>query len=119
MATRSTITVYDNKMYTSIYCHFDGYPSGVGAILNSHYNTLDKAKELVGLGNISVLGENLNPPANVHHSFENQVKGVTVAYHRDRGEAWEDNKPDVFANIGQLSAQDYNYLFKDDKWQLI
>ena len=35
---------------------------------------------------ISSLGERIAPNLEEEHTFKNRVKGVTVAYHRDRGE---------------------------------
>jgi hypothetical protein len=57
MSTRSRIGILnDDRSVTSIYCHFDGYPSGVGAILVAHYHDTVKVRELISLGDISSLG---------------------------------------------------------------
>lgn len=37
-------------------CHFDGYPSYVGAILQTAYNNPKKAKQMVNQGSMSSLG---------------------------------------------------------------
>ena len=42
-----------NGNYLSIYCHFDGYPKGVGANLQSFYNDYKKAFNLMGAGAVS------------------------------------------------------------------
>lgn len=49
MATRSYIAKYNYQTgkYTAIYCHFDGYPQGVGKELITHFNTPDKVDELI------------------------------------------------------------------------
>jgi hypothetical protein len=50
------------------------------------------------------------------HSFDNRKEGVTVAYHRDRGEekreARVDKSLETFSNYEQ-----YGYVYtKDEKW---
>ena len=41
----------------SIYNHWDGYPDFVGVRLLNFYNTEEKVKELIEMGNVSILGE--------------------------------------------------------------
>ena len=57
MATRSFIAKYDTdaNVYDAIYCHWDGYPGGVGVTLRDHYDTDLWAKMLVNIGDISSL----------------------------------------------------------------
>jgi hypothetical protein len=72
MSTRSRIAIENqNGSVTSIYCHFDGYISGVGKTLKEYYTTQAKVEALIELGDIS--GLEMTPAS-------------TVAYHRDRGE---------------------------------
>ena len=53
MATRSNIGVLqDDGTIKAIYCHWDGYPEGVGATLANHYDSHIRASELVELGDI-------------------------------------------------------------------
>ena len=40
----------------SIYCHFDGYPEGVGQTLLDHWTDEKKINRLVALGDLSSLG---------------------------------------------------------------
>jgi hypothetical protein len=71
MATRSRIAIENqNGTVNSVYCHFDGYLSGVGKTLFNHYDQ-EKLEKLLELGDISVLGESTLD---------------TIAYCRDRGE---------------------------------
>ena len=71
MATRSFIgKVQQDGSIHGIYCHYDGYPEGVGATLKEHYTTLGEVESLLALGDLSEL----------HPTLEK-----TVAYHRDRG----------------------------------
>jgi hypothetical protein len=56
MSTRSFIAIQQQDgTYDGIYCHFDGYPSGVGDKLEKHYTDRDKILELISGGDISCL----------------------------------------------------------------
>jgi hypothetical protein len=105
MATRSRIAI-ENQDGTvdSIYCHFDGYLRGVGKKLMEHYDK-EKLKNLIELGDISVLGESTED---------------TVAYHRDRGEDLHSTHfldvEGLFEN-GFRSGEEYIYcLTKNGLW---
>lgn len=113
MATRCAIGQADaNGKWKIIYCHNDGYPEGVGAVLKAFWQDRDLAKELISLGSISILGT----------SIEN-----TLFYIRDRGEsAWENSaveckdQSEVFKRAGQQWNCDYVYLQRDDNsWEMI
>ena len=41
-------------LYLGVYCHSDGYPSGVGATLLKHFDTYEKVLNLVSLGDLLV-----------------------------------------------------------------
>ena len=107
MATRSFICklLPDNSV-TGVYCHYDGYPDGVGKTLKEHYTDPKTVDGLLALGSISELNENLTE---------------TVAYHRDRGEDLAPNRvyPSVIDAVA-LSPQDlgaeYVYVFGPQGW---
>lgn len=53
MSTRSSIAVQrEDGSVVGVYCHFDGYPSHVGAILKKFYCDQDAAIELVEGGGL-------------------------------------------------------------------
>ena len=132
MATRSRIGIEnEDGTVSSIYCHWDGYVSNNGKILVTHYTDRQKVKELIELGDISTLAENVHPfepmdnsdkgvrmlkefraiPESVH-SFERPQKGVVIAYHRDRGETY--TKPRVNEDLESYLVDDneeYGYVF--------
>ena len=58
MATRSIIAVSStvSKKIESIYCHWDGYPKGVGVMLARSYPDIMNAQELIQNGDASSLG---------------------------------------------------------------
>jgi hypothetical protein len=92
MATRSYIAIEnDDDTVDSILCHWNGAPENNGRLLYERFSNKDKLKELIALGNISVLYTRLHPTGK--HSFDKPREATTVAYHRDRGDAWRDVKP--------------------------
>jgi hypothetical protein len=122
MATRSRIGIENEKgEIKSIYCHWDGYPSNNGKILAEHYTDREKVEELIALGDISSLNENVGPSDGVEHSFDNPASGVTVAYHRDRGDDFRG--PAVKYSMKGFTNSDYEefgYVFtKDNEWKVV
>ena len=58
MATRSRIGLrLDDGRIKSVYCRWDSYLDGVGAILKEHYTNTQQIEKLLNLGDISSLGE--------------------------------------------------------------
>jgi hypothetical protein len=56
MGTRSTIALeFADGTVEQIYCHWDGYLSNNGAILQNHYMNPFKVKKLIELGDFSSL----------------------------------------------------------------
>jgi len=114
MSTRSTISIQTPEgNIRSIYCHYDGYLSDVGALLHTYYNTEEKVNALIDLGSLSSLCEKLTPDPTLPHSFDAPQEGVTVAYHRERGEALH---IDRLISIHEINSQEYNYIFKEGAW---
>jgi len=114
MSTRSTISIQTPEgNIRSIYCHYDGYLSHVGALLHTYYNTDEKVNTLIDLGSLSSLCEKLTPDPTSPHSFDAPQEDVTVAYHRDRGEELHIARP---ISIHDINSQEYNYIFKDGAW---
>lgn len=109
MGTRSTIAIQNtNGTVTGIYCHWDGYTSNNGRILQENYTTEAAVRELIALGDLSSLGKTVGVKTN----FNAPNDGQCVAYGRDRGEKDVDaatflNHADLVEQIGQ----EYDYLF--------
>jgi hypothetical protein len=123
MGTRSFIIIANPKGdFTGVYCHWDGYPSHNGRLLLEHYSTKGKARELVRLGTLSSLGTRAKPLDPFNHTFDNKEPDTTVAYGRDRGERWENVKPEKSDMLSDLitTASDcwceYVYLFWNGHW---
>ena len=123
MGTRSFIIVANPKGdFTGSYCHWDGYPSHNGHLLLKHYSTKGKARELVRLGSLSSLGTRAKPLDPFNHTFDNKEPDTTVAYGRDRGEAWDEVKPitaDTLSALVQVAEEswcEFVYLFWNGHW---
>lgn len=101
------------RLVKSIYCHFDGYPEGVGQKLQNFFLDREKVDTLVSLGDISFLEKEIVSKGN--HSFDQPERGVTVAYHRDRGEDY--CAPRIDAGVDAFFESDfeeYGYVFSEE-----
>lgn len=70
--------------------------------MKEHFNTYDKALNLVLGGSCSAIGNN----------------GGIVRYATREGEKWDFIKPNQGDNPKALAEEEYNYLFEDGKWKL-
>jgi len=69
MSTRSYILIENTDgTFSGIYCHFDGYPKGVGATLLDSYRTEAKIRELIALGTLSSLSS--SPETSVINHYD-------------------------------------------------
>ncbi len=121
MGTRSFIALEDtsiggSSIFRGIYCHYDGYLSHNGKILQEHYTTIEKVKQLIDLGNLSILGKDIG----YKHRFDEKVEGSCKAYGRDRGEQnttaqTATSLKHIYAKANYMGCE-YFYLFKNGQW---
>lgn len=124
MATHAFIGVLNEKDQTVdyIYCHWDG--SSQLSTLKKYYGTEEKARELINLGDISSLGSKVKPESG-EHSYSNPQEEVTIAYHRDRGEDWNNVEfrqmglSQYVPNSDETDCIHYLYLFEKNDWSVI
>ena len=111
MSTRSRIGIINaDKTVSSIYCHFDGYPQGVGQTLLNHFTTKHQVQKLIDLGDISFLRRSTERP--LGHSFSRPAPECTVAYGRDRGETnTEAIDDDSIQSFFESDFQEFGYIF--------
>jgi hypothetical protein len=114
MATRSYIGKMDphTKVITYIYCHYDGYLSHTGRMLVENYNDESKVDELLNLGDLSFLDEQIGE----QHDFNKPTPGWTVSYSRDRGQSKSKNQT-YLEDYNVSSGIDYFYLFTEEGWK--
>lgn len=101
MATRSNIGIeYPNGRIVFVYCHFDGYLEGNGQVLFDNYKNAESVEELIALGEISALGNDISS---------------TKDYHRWRGEEIHIRET---KDRDSAKQQEYCYIFsvKDKQW---
>lgn len=130
MATRSSISIRnEDGSYTGIYCHWDGYLSNNGRILEQHYADETKIRQLMALGHISSLAPEIgeqHPFDNPHRwgtaehdAWDTLHKDLCTAYGRDRGEPRQEavTKHTILDLMGKL-GQEYDYLWFDGCWHV-
>ena len=103
MGTRSRVGIAHGDVIKSVYCHYDGYLSCTGQILQQHYDSV-KTNKLVSLGDNS----------GIHEELE------AMNFYADRG---EDNVGyQVAHSLDELIEQtnacsgEYYYVMKDGVW---
>lgn len=109
-----------NGRVKSIYCHHDGGSGRIHKILTEAYGSEKTVEALLKLGDISVLGEKLEPGPGPH-SMENPQENVTVAYVRDDGRPKTENKAYTDRNLAaftRMYAERHCYLYdiQSGKW---
>jgi hypothetical protein len=102
MATRSTIGIKsEDGTVKAIYCHWDGYPAGVGLGLIDNYNTPQQVAELINLGGFSSLMETLEETkAGAYNTESDRARTFTGV------QDWLDNFN---------SGEEYAYLYENGK----
>ena len=115
MATRSTIAYKTSRGVTAIYCHWDGYPEGVGRTLHENYQAAYLIGKLVAHGDISSLGSEIGK----QHDFDARdgEDTWTTFYSRDRGEDAPCKEFDTIADwMEHYDWSDYYYLWNGKEW---
>lgn len=128
MGTRSRIGVMHGDKVKSVYCHWDGYLSHNGRLLQDHYDSA-KANNLVAMGDMSSLGRVIGEahPFSPHTSAEDAAlyehakdQGYCTFYARDRGETdTEFRVAHTFAEFLEQAdgcGAEYYYIMKDGVW---
>ena len=115
MSTNSYVAVKTDKGYDAIYVHWDGYFSYMYPMLDTWYNSQERAEALVNLGDASSIDKRLIPSQDSNHSFDHPEEDVCVFYHRDRGE--ELNIFHCHRKEELFKRQYYVYIFEDGMWK--
>jgi arylsulfatase A-like enzyme len=109
MATRALVGITENgETVDYIYNHFDGYPTGLGAVLVEHYTTVEHVRALLDLGDASSIESTLSKSCFYQRDrFEDgdHLAAKTVLF-----KEWKET-------IGDHCA-DYGYIFdvRTGKW---
>lgn len=142
MSTRSVIARRNaDQSISAVYCHYDGYPEGVGSTLVKHWTDPAKVDQLIALGAVSVLDEEVGEKHDMDwrsgHWFdlcrfdtssdrEDAIKADarnkwTRFYSRDRGDSVETTEVQsytdeerLFAAAGDGFGAEYVYIFNPE-----
>jgi len=98
MGTRSTIALeFADGTVKQVYCHWDGYLSNNGKILQNYYMDPFKVKELVERGGMS--------------SLESEVDGCS--FYTERGEELSVNQyKDIAEYFAEYQGEEYDYILR-------
>ena len=110
MSTRSNIAIEHpkTKKVKVIYVHSDGYPYGVGKILEENYFTYDKAKKLFNHGDASYLGDTFEECSFYSRDWKRAEEPARE--YRDEWMFMFNMRGDIFI--------EYIYLFKNGQWHV-
>lgn len=104
------------------YVCWDGMPGSLGAVLFDYYNNEDSAEELIALGDMSRVSRLMVKPPDVRHSWKKPYPDVSVAYHRDGNDPWEEVKPQRSTTIRTWASQradmgcSHFYIWRSGAW---
>ena len=103
MGTRSRVGVMHGTVCKSVYCHYDGYLSYTGEILNKHYDS-SMANELVARGDNSGVKETL------------AEMNFYAAQGDERAEWMVAHTFEEFLDQVEGSGCEYYYVMRDGVW---
>lgn len=90
------------KNYVGVYCHWDGYPGGVGCSLLSKFNDYDTILNLIAGGSCSYIS-----------------KTDVLHYANRSGEEWKFISPRQIDSIETCGGgTEYAYIFEDGVWKV-
>jgi hypothetical protein len=125
MATRSTIALeFADGTVQQVYSHWDGYLEHNGRLLVKHYSDPFKLRDLIDLGDVSSLKEEIGTQ-HAFSQFDTEMNAdeydalygnMTTFYGRDRGEQGTGAKK--FADFADYEAnfihEEYAYILRRD-----
>lgn len=124
MSTNCRIGILNpNGTVQSIYNHWDGYIDCVGKILLNHYTDEVKVRQLIDLGDLSMIGEEIGEKhfCTIHAELMTpeilaQMEDTKIChfYIRDYERDYYENRCELFNNITDFFknfSEDYAYLF--------
>lgn len=140
MSTHAAIIAKLGDRFHGIYCHSDGYLRGVGVTLLAHYSTPEKVAQLIALGDLSALGEEIGEKHDFDWRHTGRPSGESFdamvarwqadprarycrAYHRDRGEPLRIAQSHSWAWLAREIESDFdgaqfNYVYEGDAWHV-
>jgi|TARA_B100000927_G_C16176423_1_gene353562 hypothetical protein len=118
MATRSRIGIaLQDDSILSVYHHWDGYPTWLGRILKTHYNTKEKVADLIDGGDMSSCwtNERWGDVNEYGGQMKKEVEEYGPQYYSQRG---ENCPPRYDLNEAEFlsKGEEYSYIFRNGEW---
>jgi hypothetical protein len=115
MSTRARIGIeLSDGSILSAYHHWDGYESWLGRILKTHYNSYEKAAELIDGGDMSLCWTNERWSNDL---LDRHREEYGPNYYSYRG---EDSPPRLDADLVEYllpdNSEEYAYVFRNGEW---
>jgi hypothetical protein len=109
MATRSRIGLQlSDDSIVSVYCHYDGYPAHNGRVLRTHYDTIEKVRELIDGGDMSCTWTNAG--------WNNETLPETGAlYYSARGEDCPPRHDETMTEFFN-NGEEFGYIYQNGEW---
>ena len=105
MSTHAAIGIRLNDgRIKAIYCHFDGYVQHIGKMLTTHFNSMEKAVELVNEGELRSVDVDKDGNVELEHFVEDFEKREIEYY---------DTMEDML-NAFRNSDREFIYLWDDE-----
>ena len=113
MSTRSRIGILlPDDSILSVYHHWDGYPEWLGVTLEEHYNTYEKASELIDGGNMSSCYSD--------NEYDDEKQEFVKRDPRPEYYGGDEEAPILSKNFDEFTRidcwQEYIYVFVKDRW---
>ncbi len=101
--------------YHYITVHYDGYVEYAGVILLVFYNTEEKVRNLIRLGNLSSLGPTIGTKFDFDDNSEyyKRARVQCVSYNRDRG---NNLIIGTTSSLKKFQDEEFVYIWKDGQW---
>ena len=111
MSTRSTIALeFADGTVQQVYCHFDGYLSGVGTELASDYMDPFKLRDLIAGGDMSSIGE----------PYTNRGESLNVRKYENLTEYFDECQQEeydyILRNVNGVATWFVRFYATDGEW---
>ena len=109
MATRSRIGLQlSDDSIVSVYCHYDGYPEFNGRVLRTHFDTIEKVRELIDGGDMSCTRTNAG--------WNNEtLPEVGPLYYSTRGEDCPPRHDETMTEFFN-NGEEFGYIYQNGEW---
>lgn len=120
MTGASISCVNSDGTVTSIYCSCDGYLSGAGKILSKYYNTYERVKKLMELGDLEGIGKYLNKE---EQPEEDRIAEESYKFTLEQAAcdpAGPGHEALIFSDLEHFDnwVEGFNYMFMNGGWHI-